>query len=142
MMTHIKKLIIFFFFCISPLSAIQVFEYEPGDFKPAIECSGVFIECYGEFLFLLTRTGKFHAGKWGIPGGKAEKGEAPEHAAIREVLEETGLDLTGCVGFIKTVYTRNEIDFVWHMPPTEITGLKTFFLCITMGIFYVTYKEV
>lgn len=31
-------------------------------------------------------------GCWACPGGKAEKGETPEEAAIREVKEETNLD--------------------------------------------------
>ncbi len=30
---------------------------------------------------------------WTFPGGKIEPGEAPEEAAIREVKEETGLDV-------------------------------------------------
>ena len=31
--------------------------------------------------------------KWGYPGGKIEKGEAPMQAAIRETKEETSLDV-------------------------------------------------
>ena len=27
---------------------------------------------------------------WGIPGGRVEPGEAPEHTAVRELFEETG----------------------------------------------------
>ncbi len=30
-------------------------------------------------------------GKWDLPKGKLEAGETPQHAAIREVMEETGL---------------------------------------------------
>lgn len=40
---------------------------------------------------LLQRRGDF--GKWGFPGGAVELGETPEQAAIREVKEETGLDV-------------------------------------------------
>jgi len=32
---------------------------------------------------------------WGLPGGKLEIGETPTQAAIREVKEETGLDIFG-----------------------------------------------
>lgn len=32
-------------------------------------------------------------GSWWLPGGGLEFGEAPEHAVVREVLEETGLDV-------------------------------------------------
>jgi len=39
--------------------------------------------------FLLIRAG----GRWSLPKGNIEKGEAPEAAALREVSEETGLPL-------------------------------------------------
>ena len=34
-------------------------------------------------------------GQWQLPGGKSEEGETPQETAIREVREETGLDLSG-----------------------------------------------
>lgn len=33
------------------------------------------------------------SGKWGFPGGAVELGETPEMAAIREIKEETGLEV-------------------------------------------------
>ncbi len=45
---------------------------------------------------MLHRTKKendLHEGKWNGVGGKFEKGETPEECAIREVKEETGLDI-------------------------------------------------
>lgn len=33
------------------------------------------------------------AGKWSFPAGFVERGEVVEHAAVREVLEETGLEI-------------------------------------------------
>jgi 8-oxo-dGTP diphosphatase len=32
-------------------------------------------------------------GKWNAPGGKMEPGETPEQCVLREVLEETGLEI-------------------------------------------------
>ena len=42
---------------------------------------------------LMIRTHKWN-GKWGIPGGKIERGEASEDALRRELIEETSLEIT------------------------------------------------
>ena len=51
--------------------------------------------CYirdrGRVLLQLKADGRFGAGFWNGPGGKAAEGESPEEAAVREVREETGL---------------------------------------------------
>lgn len=55
--------------------------------------------CYidnGKELLLLHRNKKphdVHAGKWISVGGKLEPGETPEECAIREIREETGLQV-------------------------------------------------
>lgn len=55
------------------------------------------IERDGAVLLLRRAPGVFLAGRWELPGGGIEPGEHPEHAAIREVAEETGLriEVTG-----------------------------------------------
>lgn len=47
--------------------------------------------------------------KWGFPGGAIEIGETPEMAAIREIKEETGLDVrvSGLVG----IYTDCNMEY-------------------------------
>lgn len=48
----------------------------------------------GEFL-IIQRSGKVsRAHGWDFPGGGVEKGEDPLNAAIRETIEETGLEVT------------------------------------------------
>lgn len=44
-------------------------------------------------VLLVRRDNPPDAGFWGFPGGKIEAGETIEQAAVREVKEETGLDV-------------------------------------------------
>lgn len=49
----------------------------------------------GRKLLLKKASRGISVGKWNAPGGKSEPGEAPEECARREVLEETGLVVSG-----------------------------------------------
>ena len=55
--------------------------------------------CYlfqdGKVLLQKKSSGRFGEGKWNAPGGKLRLGESPPAAAIREVREETGLEVKG-----------------------------------------------
>jgi ADP-ribose pyrophosphatase YjhB (NUDIX family) len=58
------------------------------------------IPCVGAVVFddagrlLLIKRGQEPArGRWSVPGGRVEPGESHEVAVVREVLEETGLDI-------------------------------------------------
>jgi mutator protein MutT len=44
-------------------------------------------------LLLIQRAKPPSAGRWSVPGGKCEAGETAADACIREVAEETGLDV-------------------------------------------------
>lgn len=70
--------------------------------------SAGFIVFNDKFEFLLIKNVKGH---WDFPKGHIEKGESSEEAAIREVKEETGLDIEKINGFktqIKYVYNISE----------------------------------
>jgi 8-oxo-dGTP diphosphatase len=45
-------------------------------------------------LYRNKKENDYHEGKWNGLGGKFEQGETPEECAIRELKEETGLDIT------------------------------------------------
>ena len=47
----------------------------------------------GRVLVLKRSPGAVHAGEWESPGGHVDPSETPEQAGIREVKEETGLDV-------------------------------------------------
>ena len=72
----------------------------------------------GRKLLLKRATRGISAGKWNAPGGKLETGETPEECAKREVLEETGLRVSGlfyhgALTFLmdggKTLHTRAHV---------------------------------
>jgi 8-oxo-dGTP diphosphatase len=51
------------------------------------------VEHQGKFLIGRRPEQAALAGKWEFPGGKIEPGETPQAAAVRECLEETGLEV-------------------------------------------------
>ena len=67
----------------------------------------------------------YHEGKWNGLGGKIDPGETPEECAIREVKEESGLDLVNprLRGFI-TFPMFDGVDdwYVYLFTGTEFTG--------------------
>lgn len=59
----------------------------------SIRCVGGVVHD-GEGRLLLVRRGREPAaGRWSIPGGKLEAGESDAQACVRELREETGIDV-------------------------------------------------
>lgn len=82
--------------------------------------------CYidnGRELLLLHRNKKandVHEGKWISVGGKLEAGESPEECAVREIKEETGLDvhgmeLRGIITFPEFTAQEDWYTYVFHV---------------------------
>ena len=65
---------------------------DQGAAAPRIEIAIAVVEHEGRFLIGLRGQGAALSGYWEFPGGKIENGESPEVAAVRECLEETGLE--------------------------------------------------
>ena len=63
----------------------------------------VFRVAEGRALFLLIRD---RYGNWGFPKGHLERGERADSAALREVMEETGLRAVSVLGAIETIEWR------------------------------------
>ena len=60
--------------------------------KTVLVAAVALIDRDGRVLLAQRPEGKSMAGLWEFPGGKLEPGETPEHALIRELHEELGID--------------------------------------------------
>jgi len=70
----------------------------------------------GNNVLLIQRGKAPSAGSWSLPGGAQELGETVTEAAIREVLEETGLaiELIGLVDVIDSLEKDQHGEFLYH----------------------------
>jgi 8-oxo-dGTP pyrophosphatase MutT (NUDIX family) len=72
-----------------------------------------------EYLLLQA---KFKSSFWDVPKGNIEEGETPEQTVIREVKEETGLDVNLLPGF------QNEATWFYTRDGKQIRKQAMFFL--------------
>ncbi len=75
--------------------------------------------CNGERI-LMVKLGYAHQ-YWVFPGGGINKGEKPERAAVREVLEETGLEIVNPVAIGQRLYTNQYKKVLQHYFVAETT---------------------
>ena len=58
-----------------------------------IRCVGAIVTDSGGRLLLVKRGHEPEAGRWSVPGGRVMPGESDPEAVVREVREETGLNV-------------------------------------------------
>ncbi|NMM45270.1 8-oxo-dGTP diphosphatase MutT [Rhodospirillaceae bacterium KN72] len=90
------------------------------------------IDADGRVLIAKRPEGKKLGGLWEFPGGKVDPGETPEHALIRELQEELGIDTrTSClapIGFASHAYDDFHLLMplyvcrVWQGTPSSMEG--------------------
>src|SRR5262249_25568880 len=86
-----------------------VYQSPTPQFRPRAEIATVYIEYKGKILLLHRQENKTQGNRWGIPGGKVDKGEMPLQAVIREIKEETGYDISGqIIENLGTVYVEHD----------------------------------
>jgi 8-oxo-dGTP diphosphatase len=95
----------------------QVFQEPPENFHPRLEVAACYLTVDEQVLFMKRQPHKSDGNLWGIPGGRCEKGETAHQAVVREVSEETGIDLSGkTLKYFGVLYIRlPDIDFTYHM---------------------------
>jgi ADP-ribose pyrophosphatase YjhB (NUDIX family) len=60
---------------------------------PEIPCVGAIVHDARGRLLVVRRANPPGRGRWSVPGGRVEPGEADRDAVVREVAEETGLQV-------------------------------------------------
>ncbi len=58
-----------------------------------VPCAGAVIRDESDRMLLVRRRNEPGAGLWSLPGGRIEPGETEQQAVVREVREETGLEV-------------------------------------------------
>lgn len=74
---------------------------------------GIIIAKNGEIL-MMQRAGSTGEGTWAIPGGAVEFKESPEEAAVRETMEETGIEVNNLefLGYTNDIHEEKPLHYV------------------------------
>lgn len=118
-----KKIFIAFLISLVSQASAEIYQQPTAQFKSRVAIAAVYVEYHDKILLLHRQDNKSQGNKWGIPGGKVELGETPLQAAIREIKEETGYDISKQeIENLGTVYIEyNEKDhFTYHMFRTQL----------------------
>lgn len=125
-----------------------IFLEKPADFNPKAEIVGCCYLHYQDKILILHRQDtKSEGNRWGIPGGKLNKGEPLIEAIMREVFEETGFQLErDKVHYVGKVYIKvPNFDFEYHMidyqQPIEQPGTVKINFREHKGFTWVTPKD-
>lgn len=95
----------------------MIYREAPSDFEPRFNIVSCFVEHDGYFVLLHRPIQKSQGGKWGVPAGKIDGGETELQAMVREMKEETGLEIqTESLKFFTKLFVRYpDYDFGYTM---------------------------
>ena len=90
---------------------------KPQDFISQKDIVICYVVHNDKILFLKRRLDKFKGGMWTAPGGKREDNESLKAAVIREILEETGVEIDKeRLSFVEKCYiTHDDFHFTMHI---------------------------
>lgn len=102
----------------------MLYNKKPANFNPDFEIASGYLMYKGKLLVLKRNDDDDQGGKWGMPGGKIEKGETIKEALFREIREETGIILKeDDVVYLKKLYVKYPgYDFIYHMFYAKLSG--------------------
>ncbi len=97
---------------------------DSGYATPKVDVRGAIFDDAGRVLLMREKTD----GRWSLPGGWADPGDAPSVAVTREILEETGYHSSA----VKLIACWDR-DRQGNLPPLPVHVYKLFFLCRRSG---------
>ena len=97
---------------------------DSGYATPKIDVRGVIFDDRERVLLMREKSD----GRWSLPGGWADPGEAPSVAVTREILEETGYESAA----VKLIACWDR-ELQGNAPPLPVHVYKLFFLCRRNG---------
>lgn len=98
-------------------SSSMIYTTSPLNFRPRFNVVSCYVEHNGKILLLFRNSNKSEGNRWGVPAGKIHLGESEQEAMVREIKEETGLEiLPEKLDYFNKVYVRYpDYDFVYHI---------------------------
>lgn len=95
----------------------QIWESAPENFQPRLEVAACYIEIDGKILLMERASSSPEGRTWGVPAGKIESGETPHQAALRELVEETGIKVSASqIEEIGKLYIQKPSGaYIYHM---------------------------
>ncbi len=95
----------------------MIYKEKPSDFNKKADVVACYVQHNGKFILLQRQPHKSSPNQWGLPAGKVDAGETIQQVMIREIFEETGLQLKeGMLEYFDSLYVRNvSNDIYYHM---------------------------
>ncbi len=96
---------------------VNVSKIPPVGFVSQGEVAGVWCRWKGKYLLLKRAAHKPQGESWGIPAGKLHEDEDPKAGALRELLEETGVELSdNQLSPVGSFYVEHpDLHFIFHI---------------------------
>jgi 8-oxo-dGTP diphosphatase len=105
----------------------MIYLKKPKEFTPKFKVVSCTIEYLNSFLLLQTGKQKSMRNKWGVPAGKLESEEKLIDGIIREVYEETGIEVQSkdIAYFDKVYVTHDGYSFIYYMYTYRVSQKPT-----------------
>lgn len=100
----------------------MISEQEPNKFEPKFSVVACFVEYAGKILLLQRQDKKPQSNTFGLPAGKVNAGEKILETMVRELREETGINVSSTeLSYLGKLYVRYKThDFLYHSFKTRL----------------------